>query len=418
MTFKAEMSTVRQRLAEFEAFFQNKARPEQTAPGSKAGLISALRSAAESLRHLFTEGITREGLTELFRRETRETLQFFTRQIDFAALRSLPWFKRYPKASWIIFTAMAYRLSPPRRIVFAIAAFSFAFGILRMVACKVQVIGGPIGRVQAPSSMGWWLLAITLFALLLLMELKDKLDLKSDLEVARQIQFGLVPATPFRQGTISIQCSMKPANTVGGDYYDIIDLGGGQLGIVIGDVAGKGMPAALLMALLQGSLHTLIIGGLRGPELLAKLNAYLCKSIPAGSLVTLFYGEVDTSNGKLRYINAGHNPPFLMRRDRKMHRLMPTSLVLGVSETAIYEAEDTELSPGEKALLFTDGITEAFNLDQQEYGESRLESFLAMHADLSQADLIHRLTGDVLRFCGDARPTDDMTLMSVVRLQE
>src|SRR5262245_21057709 len=163
MTFKAEMSTLRQRLAEFEAFFQNKARPQQRATVSKTGLISALRSAADSLRHLFTEGITREGLTELFRRETRETLQFFTRQIDFAALRSLPWFKRYPKALWIIFTAMAYRLSPPRRIVFAVAAFSFAFGMLRMVACRVQVIDGPISRVQAPSVMGWWLLAITLF---------------------------------------------------------------------------------------------------------------------------------------------------------------------------------------------------------------------------------------------------------------
>ena len=413
MTFKAEMSTIRQRLAEFEAFFQNKVQPEQQAPVSKSGLVPALRSAVDSLRHLFTEGITREGLTELFRRETRETLQFFTRQVDLAPLRSSPWFKRYPRTLWIVFTAMAYRLSPPRRIVFAVAAFSFAYGLLRMV-----VIESPVGSVHASAALGWWLLAITLFALLLLMELKDKLALKSDLEVARQIQFGLVPTTPFQQGTIAIQCSMRPANTVGGDYYDIIDLGQGQIGIVIGDVAGKGMPAALLMALLQASLHTLITAGLRGPELLAKLNAYLCKSIPAGSLVTLFYGEVDTSNGKIRYINAGHNPPFVMQQDSKTHRLMPTSLVLGVSETAIYETEDTELRPGERALLFTDGITEAFNLDQQEYGESRLESFLKMHADLPQEDLIQKLTNDVLHFCGDARPTDDMTLMSIMRLQE
>ena len=382
------------------------------------GLVSILRSVAATLRRLFTEGITREGLSELFRRETRETLQFFTRQVDFASLRPLPWFKRYPRASWTIFTAMAYRLSPPRRIVFTVAAFSFVLGLLRMAGCNSQLGRSSGAYLYGSSGAGWWFLAIALFVLLLMMELKDKLDLKSDLEVARQIQFGLVPTTPFQQGTIAIECSMRPANTVGGDYYDIIDLGEGQLGIVIGDVAGKGMPAALLMALLQGSLHTLITAGLRGTELLCKLNAYLCKNIPVGSLVTLFYGEIDTRNGNVRYVNAGHNPPFLTEQDRKMHRLMPTSLVLGVSETAIYQAEGTELRPGDRMLLFTDGITEAFNADLQEYGEARLESFLKTHANLPQAQLIQRLTRDVLRFCGDARPTDDMTLMSIMRLEE
>jgi len=94
---------------------------------------------------------------------------------------------------------------------------------------------------------------------------------------------------------------------------------------------------------------------------------------------------------------------------------MPTSLVLGVTETATYEAEATELRAGEKLLLFTDGISKAFNVDQQEYGETRLESFLRTHSTLPQADLIQQLTADVLAFCGDARPTDDMTLMSIVR---
>ena len=374
---------------------------------AKSGKMSLWRSVYESLRDLFTEGVTREGLSGLFKGEARDTLHFFTREVNFASLRALPWFKRYPQALWKIFLAMAYRLSPPRRIVFAVAVFSFAFGLLRLLVFR--------GQVDASSSFGWWLLAITLFALLLLLELKDKLDLKGDLEIARQIQFGLVPSTPFQQGTIVIHCSMRPANTVGGDYYDIIDLGGDRIGVVIADVAGKGMPAALLMALLQGSLHTLVTAGLRGTELVSKLNAYLCKSIPASSLVTLFYGELDTSTGWLRYVNAGHNPPFLLRKNQAMQRLMPTSLVLGVTETTTYEAEETELGVGEKLLLFTDGISEAFNVDQQEYGESRLESFLRTHSTLPQADLIQQLTTDVLGFCGDARPTDDMTLMSIMR---
>jgi phosphoserine phosphatase RsbU/P len=406
MTSKTERSGFSQRLADFEASFQQETKSRPTASPERPK-VSGWRAVYESLRDLFTEGVTREGLSGLFKREARDTLRFFAREVDFASLHSLRWYKRYPKAVWKIFLAMAYRLSPPRRIVFAVAVFSFAFGFLRFLEFR--------GQAEVSSPFGWWLLAITLFVLLLLLELKDKLDLKGDLEIARQIQFGLVPSTPFQQGTIVIHCSMRPANTVGGDYYDIVDLGADRIGIVIADVAGKGMPAALLMALLQGSLHTLVTAGLRGTELVSKLNAYLCKSIPASSLVTLFYGELDTGNGGLRYINAGHNPPFLLRQHQAMERLIPTSLVLGVTETTTYEAEETELRVGEKLLLFTDGISEAFNVDQQEYGETRLESFLRTHSTLPQADLIQQLIADVLGFCGDARPTDDITLMSIVR---
>jgi phosphoserine phosphatase RsbU/P len=404
MKLKTELSGLSQRLADFEASFRKtKLRAAESAGSGKTSLWC---SVYESLRDLFTEGVTREGLSGLFKEEARDTLHFFAREVNFASLRALPWFKRYPQALWKIFLAMAYRLSPPRRIVFAVAVFSFAFGSLRLLVRS---------QAGAASALGWWLLAIALFVLLLLLELKDKLDLKGDLEIARQIQFGLVPSTPCQQGAIVIHCSMRPANTVGGDYYDIVELGEGRIGIVIGDVAGKGMPAALLMALLQGSLHTLVTAGLRGTELVSKLNAYLCKSIPASSLVTLFYGELDTSTGWLRYVNAGHNPPFLLRKNQAMQRLMPTSLVLGVTETTTYEAEETELGVGEKLLLFTDGISEAFNVDQQEYGESRLESFFRTHSTLPQADLIQQLTTDVLGFCGDARPTDDMTLMAIMR---
>jgi sigma-B regulation protein RsbU (phosphoserine phosphatase) len=208
---------------------------------------------------------------------------------------------------------------------------------------------------------------------------------------------------------------MRPANTVGGDYYDLVDLGEGRIAVVIGDVAGKGMPAALLMALLQGSLHTLATAGLRGSELVSKLNAYLCQSIPDSSLVTLFYGQLDTGTGELHYVNAGHNPPFLLRNDAVIERLMPTSLVLGVTETAAYKAEDAKLEPRDKILLFTDGITEAFNAQEEEYSDRRLESFLQAHATLLETDLMHQLTADVLRFCDDVRPTDDMTLMSIKR---
>jgi serine phosphatase RsbU (regulator of sigma subunit) len=247
------------------------------------------------------------------------------------------------------------------------------------------------------------------------MELRDKLDLKGDLEIAREIQFGFVPSETFQSDATLIHSYMRPANTVGGDYYDIIKFEDHQVGVVVGDVSGKGMPAALLMALLLGSLRTLTTAGLRRSELIAKLNQYLCTSIPSNRIVTLFYGELDTATGDLCYVNAGHNAPFLMRHDNSLERLATTSLVLGVDSNASFEAKETRILPGDGLLLFTDGITEAFNAKEEEYGDARLASFLHRHAQLQPAELIKGVVDDVLGFCRPCLPGDDITMMSITR---
>jgi sigma-B regulation protein RsbU (phosphoserine phosphatase) len=207
---------------------------------------------------------------------------------------------------------------------------------------------------------------------------------------------------------------MRPANTVGGDYFDVIDLGAGRIGIVVGDVAGKGMPAALLMALLQASLRTLVTAGLRGDQLIGKLNDHLFANIPSNRLVTLFYAEVDPPAGTLRYVNAGHNPPLLMRADGRSERLVATSVALGVLSDAEFTPVDTFLAPGESLFLYTDGVTEAFNPQDEEYGEARLEAFLAARRTVTEG-LVDAVVQDVLAFSGPVRPHDDMTLMLIAR---
>jgi serine phosphatase RsbU (regulator of sigma subunit) len=380
---------------------------KRSARGSGAGVPRALEAAYWNLRDLFTEGVTREGLRGLFEKDARETFRFFTRHIDFDALRSQPSFKRYPRTAWLIFVALASRLNPPRRVVFAVAVLAALVAIIQSLA--------ELAQPQGLGGLFYWFVAAALLLLLLLLELRDKLDLKSDLEVAREIQFGLVPAGPFARGAFEVHCFMRPANTVGGDYYDMIDLGGDKVAIVTGDVAGKGMPAALLMALLQGSLRTLITAGFRGGDLIAKLNDYLCESIPANSLVTLFYGELDTAEGSFCYINAGHNAPFVFRSGQPFERLPATATVLGFQRGLAFEGRETRVAPGEAILLFTDGITEAFNLSDEEYGESRLELFLKKNRDLPRDKFIQDIIRDVLHFCGPARPGDDMTLVFVDR---
>ena len=166
---------------------------------------------------------------------------------------------------------------------------------------------------------------------------------------------------------------MRPANTVGGDYFDVIDLGEGRVAVAVADVAGKGMPAALLMALLQGSLRTLITAGFRGADLIGKLNAHLHANIPANRLVTLFYCEVDAASGRIRYVNAGHNAPFLLRRGAACRGLPATDVALGIVPGAVFNEAEAALDPGDRLFVYTDGVSEAFDARDCEYGEGRLQ---------------------------------------------
>jgi sigma-B regulation protein RsbU (phosphoserine phosphatase) len=404
-----EFSNFGRRLEKFAQRFEEKNGRDR---GKKAAEEprSPMRALLHDLRSLFTEGVTRDGIRDLIKKDLREASRFYARGIDYAPYESLPWFKRYPAKGLKTFIALAKRLSPPRRVAFAIAIILFLFALIRLIVFFASL--GPPGE---DSGIGFFIVSFAVLFILLFMELRDKLDLKGDLEIAREIQAGLVPAGEFRQNGISINSYMRPANTVGGDYYDIIDLSEERVGIVIGDVSGKGMPAALLMALMQGSLRTLISAGLRGPELISKLNVYLCANTPLDRLITLFYGEMNTSTGELRYVNAGHNSPVLVRSNRQLDRLQATAMVLGVDRNVAFEAKTVGLNPGDRLLLYTDGISEAFNANEEEYGEARLTAFLQAQSQISSRDLIDRLVSDVLAFCEPAKPHDDMTLMFIAR---
>jgi hypothetical protein len=369
----------------------------------------------QSVQDLFTSGVTQQGLRELVQYETRETYHFFTRELDLSDLEGRPWFVRHPAAAWRVFEAMAYRLNPARRILFAAAVPLLALGwwvYLVHTVARGGVLGFAFGFLTWE---GLQVGSATLLCFLLLLELRDKLGLKSDLEVARQIQFGLLPFDPVAREGLAICTAMRPANTVGGDYFDVVELGQGRVAVVMGDVAGKGMPAALLMALLQGSLRTLLTAGLRGADLIAKLNAHLFANIPSNRLVTLFYAEIDPGNGRMLYVNAGHNPPCLVRADGGVERFAATGLALGVLADPEYVMYETELEPGDRLLLYTDGVTEAENTLGEEYGDSRLVGFLEAHRGDTDRALLDGLVANVLLHGGPVKPRDDMTLMVVGR---
>jgi hypothetical protein len=370
----------------------------------------------QALRELFTRDVTHQGLRELLQHEAQETFRFLTREVSLADLAAEPFWKRHPKALWRFFLAVAYRLSPWRRVLFAVAVMVMAAGWIGFAAHVVS--RGPFSFEPMANPLTWLLLSTTVFFFLLALELRDKLGLKGDLEVARQIQFGLLPFEPIARDPFSIATAMRPANTVGGDYFDVIDLGEGRLAVAVGDVAGKGMPAALLMALLQGSLRTLLSAGLRGRELVAKLNAHLCANIPSNRLVTLFYSELDVATGVLEYVNCGHNPPFLVPAGGRPARLAATAMALGITTDTSFESMLVEIDPGDRLLLYTDGVTEAENAGDEQYGEERLQGWIEASRDEPAARLLDGIIREVLHFCGPVRPRDDMTLLCLARARQ
>lgn len=398
----------RERFDEFASRFAAEARKARgkTAPALEADYWKALQD-------LFTRDVNAEGLSALLRQETQDTFRFFTREIDLADVQGRPWHERWPIALWRTFQAVAYRLSPWRRILFALATPILLLGWLRFVL--ILVVAGPLSLAPLSNWEVWALLGATLLYFLLVLELRDKLGLKGDLEVARQIQFGLLPFEPFAQDGIRIATAMRPANTVGGDYFDVIDLGPGRVAVVVGDVAGKGMPAALLMALLQGSLRTLLNAGLRGADLVSKLNAHLSASLPSNRLITLFYSELETPTGALTYVNAGHNPPFLLPAAGPARRLEPNGMALGVMANAAFAADALRFLPGDHLFLYTDGLTEAANASEEEFGDERLLAALESRRAVPGGTLIEDVIAEVLRFCGPVKPRDDMTLLSLRR---
>jgi len=362
----------------------------------------------QRVQDLFRRDITMKALRELAEGDARDTVAFFSREVDFDDLKTKSAWERIPASVFRVFEAIAWRLSPARRLLFASATFLLAFFWFQYL---VDVIARSAHR-DLPGTP-WLLVAASVLFVVLALELRDKLTLKGDLEIARQIQFGLLPSEAFAEGSLRVRATMHPANTVGGDYFDIVDLGEGRVALVIGDVAGKGMPAALLMALLQGSLRTLVTAGLRGAALVTRLNEHLSANIPANRLVTLFYAETGVAEGPLCYVNAGHNPPLLLRRDGSVESLGSTGVALGIMPNAVFEVVEARFGPGDRLLMYTDGIVEAENAKGEEYGEARLREFFLGHA--RDAGLVEAVISSAVAHAGSVRPRDDMTVLQAGR---
>src|ERR1700674_5931477 len=241
----------------------------------------------------------------------------------------------------------------------------------------------------------------------------EKQRLETQLEVARQVQLELLPARDPELEGFDISAYNFPTEEVSGDYYDWVRIFDDQIGIVIADVSGKGVPAALLMAFLRASLRAATHIGYAPHISMSKVNYLLWESIERNQFVTAFYGILDSKNRTLAYCNAGHNPPFLMEADGKVHFEERGGVPLGMFRDTRYYEYFAEIEPGQVLVLYTDGVTEAMNRAREEYGRDRLVEAVRQCRHLSARAMIDFIHHEVLNWTEGLGATDDVTFFII-----
>jgi serine phosphatase RsbU (regulator of sigma subunit) len=232
-----------------------------------------------------------------------------------------------------------------------------------------------------------------------------------ELEIAKQVQARLFPQNLPSLKTLEFAGVCLPARHVGGDYYDFLPLGRNRVGLVIGDISGKGIAAALLMANLQANVRSQSAITLDEPHrLLGAVNQLLCANTAEAAFATLFFAEYDDSTASVRYVNCGHLPPLLLRADDSVARLSPTATILGAFKEWDCELAESQLGPGDTLVLYTDGITESFNPAGDEFGERRLLEALQRNRHCSCQELCSAIVDEVRRFSPHEQH-DDITLI-------
>ena len=387
-----------------------------SARGSRRARLSAFFDT-------YTKDLTAEDLQRLFTRDTREAYRFFTRGVQTDQFKALPRHRRLLAEARVLFLAFTMKLSPARRIVYGASLVLALIGLFNLFQGIGMVSGVdvPFGigvGVPAPVFQRGTLslmLAFVLVNLLVLLEVADRLSLKNDLEVARDIQQAMLPGSGYTAPGVETFGTSRPANTVGGDFYDILPLDDGRLIIALGDVAGKGSPAALLMALLLAMMRTLVDEQLEPADLVTRLNVQVCRQAPGTRFITLFYAVYQPLTGEMTFVNAGHTHPLLIRTNKACERLTHGGIALGMFDHSTYSTGQVTIQPDELVAIYSDGITEAENPAGRPFDESGLESALCAHRHDNLSSIGAAVVRAVEQYTADTRLADDLTILLLRR---
>ena len=247
-------------------------------------------------------------------------------------------------------------------------------------------------------------------------------SIKSDLAIAGEIQQAILPRKfppfPALKAQVDIFASMTPAKEVGGDFYDFFQIDETHLGFVIADVSGKGVPASLFMAVSRTLLRATGLRGLPSHECMNIVNKLLCKESLDSMFVTVFYGIYNLETGEIDYTNAGHNPPYVLKHNNQVEALpLSQNFIVGVFDDFVYKNSSLTLEPGDTLVLYTDGVTEAFNPEKTQFGEAGLEKTLKSVPGAGSQEITEALLEDIHDFAGDEPQSDDITTLMIKRLK-
>lgn len=357
-----------------------------------------------------TDGLELDQLWNQFRIDARTSYRLYARGIDYTCRKGVKQRNHWPAVWTQLFWAFLEKLSPARRVLLL-----FAFLLLLFTPELSWITKDGTHRIGV--DLQFW--GGLLMFVLLMLEVADRVVMKRDLEIAREIQVWLLPVHPPPVPGVEIVFSTRPANTVAGDYYDVFPrLAAASANpsylIAVADVAGKSIPAALLMATFQASLRTLSTTPSSLVDLVGGMNLYACSNSQGGlRFITAFLAEYEPATRTLTYINAGHNQPLLRRTSGRIERLDVGGLPFGIQAGAIYQAGAVTLEAGDWLVVFTDGVVEAVNEADTEYGEQRLISVLNAGTDTSPATMLGRAMADLDLFVGNTPQHDDITYLLI-----
>jgi phosphoserine phosphatase RsbU/P len=357
-----------------------------------------------------TEGLELSQLWSQFETEARASYRLYSKDVAAKTPDGLTQRGRHLHVVKEFFWAVFEKLSPARRVLLLAALIML---VLPHSGFNFEGSGGKVYSVEF--DLHFW--GGLLLLLLLILEIGDRVVMKRDLQIAREIQTWLLPGAPPQIPGLSLAYATRPANTVAGDYYDVFPRPGrtpeeNRVVIAVADVAGKSIPAAMLMATFQASLKTLSTAQVALPELAANMNKYACSNSQGGlRFTTAFLAQYDAARRTFEYINAGHNNPIVRRSSGQIERLGTGGLPFGIMPDTAYEAASVTLAPGDWLIIFTDGLVEAENARQEEYGEVRVMTVLNSGTALAPAELLKRLMFDLDVFVGSTPQHDDVTCM-------
>jgi phosphoserine phosphatase RsbU/P len=371
--------------------------------------VGGVRAQTGQFWRRVTDGLELNQLWNQFRMDARSSYRLYSKDIDANRAEGSPRRRHWWSVTKQLFWAILEKLSPARRVLLLLA--------LLLIIVNPELSWTSKGGTRAVGfDLRLWG-GLLMFALLVL-EVADRVVMKRDLEIAREIQVWLLPLNPPPVPGLEIAFATRPANTVAGDYYDVFgwpgEEGNAKYLLAVADVVGKSIPAALLMATFQASLKMLSTAPMSLDTLVERMNHYACTNSQSGSrFTTAFLAEYDPAGRTLTYINAGHNAPMLRRRSGSIERLEEGGLPLGILDSGSYQTGKVTLQSGDWLVIFTDGVVEAVNDRDEEFGESRLLSVINRGAASSPSELLNRLLVDLNFYVGTMPQHDDITCVLV-----